>query len=54
MKLKRKEYDEIGAVLIKKAKEIEPALTEKHLQRLFCRLYSKYLKLNKMSKIEKN
>lgn len=51
VKLKRKQYDEIIAVLIKKAKEIEPRID---LQRLFSRAYSNIYKLNKLEHSHEN
>lgn len=47
MKLKRKEYDEIGETLVRKAKEIEPGLKPENLKRLFGRLYARFIKETK-------
>jgi len=47
VKMTRKQYDEIGAVLIKNARELEPGI---NLQRLFGRLYGNTYKQNKLQK----
>lgn len=47
MKIKRKEYDEMGELLLRKAKELDPSLTPEQLVRLFGRLYSRMLKQSK-------
>ena len=47
MKLTRKEYDEIGELLIRKAKEIDPTLKTDNLLRIFGRTYARLLKESK-------
>ena len=47
MKMTRKEYDELGELLIRKVKEMDPTLKHDNLVRLFGRTYARLLKESK-------